>query len=115
MESETFIAAAPRLIAARLSDPSLQSRWAGALVLQAYEDRGVAGCRSVVSGELVGSCEWWIEPVRDGAVVHFWLRAKPGREQILWRRRERLLLAQYGSRWRRCAFALKDELEAGAP
>ncbi|GAA2100823.1 hypothetical protein GCM10009841_16020 [Microlunatus panaciterrae] len=122
MESETYIAADPALIAERLR--ARVGEWSPGLVLRPYEDRGAEGVRAVVSGELVGSCEWWVQAVGRGAVVHWWLRAQPtvagtdtepriprGPFAALWRRRERLLLAAYGRRWRRLLFSLKDELE----
>lgn len=127
MESATYINAAPSLIAERLRDSVAE--WSDGLDIAPYEDRGPEGMRCVVTGELVGSCEWWVEATGSGAVVHWWLRAEQTVEGVgdrprkipggplggLWRRRERLLLAKYGRRWRRLLFRTKDDLETRSP
>ena len=40
-------------------------------------DRGVKGVQWAVRGALTGSMEIWLEPVGDGTVVHWFLRADP--------------------------------------
>ena len=124
MESATYINATPSVIADRLRDSVAE--WSEGLTVRPYEDRGAEGMRCVVTGELVGSCEWWVEATGSGAVVHWWLRAEQTVDGVgdrprkisegplggLWRRRVRLLLANYGRRWRRLLFRTKDDLEA---
>lgn len=120
IEAETYIRADPARIAAALADPAWQSEWSGGLRLIPYQDRGAEGLRSVITGVLTGSCEWWVEArPGGGAVVHFWLRPQPqdrdwlragpmaGRRDLLHRR-------NVGRRWRTAVFRLKDELELSA-
>lgn len=117
IEAETFIRADPARIAAVLADPAWRSGWAEGLRLIPYEDRGVEGLRAVVTGVLTGSCEWWIEArPGGGAVVHFWLRTRPPRQDWLRYgplagRRDLLHRRNIGRRWRTSLFRLKDELE----
>ena len=76
-------------------------------------DRGAGGLRWTVTGALVGSMEVWLEPVLDGTVLHYFLRADPpaaGTRAARWgaaeaRRRQRAAKA--------IAFACKERLEAG--
>jgi hypothetical protein len=79
--------------------------------------------RWTVTGALVGSSEIWLEPVGDGTVVHYYLRADltrrgmpatpvtgpPGRLGRLGRRTARA----YAVAFKRRLNALKDELEGG--
>jgi hypothetical protein len=75
-------------------------------------DRGQAGIRWSVSGALHGSTELWLEPVLDGVVVHYYLRAdsadRPDTAVSADRLRDRRARA-----WKRSVNALKDELERG--
>lgn len=71
---ETFVVAAPPRVAAALHDPALWRRlWPG-LDLVVFQDRGDHGLRFTVTGELVGTSEFWVEPYADGAVVHYYCR-----------------------------------------
>ena len=108
---ETFLAVAPAVVAAELAAPA---RWRALwpdLDLEVATDRGVQGVRWTVRGALVGSMEVWLEPVLDGTVLHYYLRAEPpGPRPARWgpaeaRRRQRAAKA--------IAFACKDRLEAG--
>jgi hypothetical protein len=86
-------------------------------------DRGDSGMRWTVTGDLVGSCEVWLEPYGDGVIVHYYLRAEPTRrgsrtEPVDTRpARARRLAVRVGrehtARWKSLINALKDELEAG--
>jgi hypothetical protein len=108
VSDETFVAAAPELVAAAVHDPARWSRWWPDLDVTTTRDRGVKGHQWLVAGSLQGTAEIWLEPWRDGTVLHLFLRLEgPGgghgrREQ------ERRVLA-----WKREARALKDELERG--
>ncbi|EHY88141.1 polyketide cyclase / dehydrase and lipid transport [Saccharomonospora azurea] len=74
---ETFLAIPPSTVAAAFADPrSWRSYWPD-LVLEVYTDRGVEGLRWTVGGALVGTMEVWLEPVLDGTILHYFLRADP--------------------------------------
>src|SRR3982750_2370520 len=76
---ETFVVVDPATLAARLRDPALVRRaWPG-LDLVVFMDRGDQGIRWSITGDLVGSCEIWLEPYGDGVIVHYFLRADPPR------------------------------------
>ncbi len=114
---ETFLAVPPAIVAAELSRPARWRRLWPDLHLRVVTDRGVQGFRWTVTGALVGSMEIWLEPVLDGTVLHYYLRADPAgpggspapapwrRGMAEARRRQRAAKA--------IAFALKERLEAG--
>lgn len=122
--SELLIRAAPAIVAARLATDAFTAEWASGLRLRRYTDRGVEGERHVVTGTLVGSCEWWVESVGpDAVVVHFWLRGRPTRDGdrqpvregpgvfgALARRRGRLVVTERTRRWRRAVLRLRTDL-----
>lgn len=122
---ETFVVAAPGVLARRLADPVLWRHWWPRLTLTVFMDRGLEGLRWSVTGELVGSAEVWLEPHADGVIVHFYLRADPtvpGSEvepptTVTPRRRRRAarLAESYRLEVKQRVNALKDELEAGRP
>jgi hypothetical protein len=114
---ETFLAVAPEVVAAEFAQ---SARWPVLwpdLRLEVMTDRGAEGVRWTVQGALVGSMEVWLEPVLDGTVLHYFLRADPAgpdgtprpasprRAAAEARRRQRAAKA--------IAFACKDRLEAG--
>lgn len=74
---ETFVVAPAAQVAAALKDPARHREWWPGLRLSVYDDRGDKGVRWTLSGDLVGSSEFWLEPFRDGIVVHYYLRADP--------------------------------------
>src|SRR4051812_27677745 len=120
---ETFVVADAGVLAARLRDPALVRRaWPG-LDLVVFMDRGDAGIRWTVTGDLVGSCEIWLEPYGDGVIVHYFLRADPtrrgsrtepraGAAHKLQRQAIRIG-REHATRWKAVLHTLKDELEAG--
>ncbi|MHA6622109.1 polyketide cyclase / dehydrase and lipid transport [Pseudonocardia sp. DLS-67] len=74
---ETFLAVPPAVVAAEFA---VRTRWPQLwpdLHLEVMTDRGVAGIRWTVRGALVGSMEVWLEPVLDGTLLHYYLRADP--------------------------------------
>jgi hypothetical protein len=114
---QTFLAVPPAVVAAEFAAPS---RWAVLwpdLALEVVSDRGPAGLRWTVTGALVGSMEVWLEPVLDGTVVHYFLRAdQPGPNGRPAVAAPRWVAAEAQARQRAAkaiAFALKDRLEAG--
>jgi hypothetical protein len=73
---ETFLAVAPSVVAAAFAD---QRAWRGFwpdLILEVYADRGIEGLRWTVRGALTGSMEVWLEPMLDGTLLHYFLRAE---------------------------------------
>jgi hypothetical protein len=79
---ETFLAVPPSSVAAAFADPRTWRRFWPDLELEVYADRGAEGVRWTVTGALVGTMEVWLEPVLDGTVLHYFLRADfpPGAE-----------------------------------
>ena len=120
---ETFVVTDATTLAARLRDPALVRRaWPG-LDLVVFMDRGDAGIRWTVTGDLVGSCEIWLEAFGDGVIVHYFLRADPterGTSTQPWsgpsrRRRQRAvrMAREHATHWKAVLHLLKDELEGG--
>ncbi|EID55884.1 hypothetical protein SacxiDRAFT_3691 [Saccharomonospora xinjiangensis XJ-54] len=72
---ETFIAVPPSTIASAFADPRSWPLYWPDLVLEVYTDRGDQGLRWTVRGALVGTMEVWLEPVFDGTILHYFLRA----------------------------------------
>ncbi|QUH05920.1 polyketide cyclase / dehydrase and lipid transport [Saccharopolyspora erythraea] len=110
VSDEVFIAAAPGAVAERFADPARHRRYWPDLVLRVEEARGVKGVRWSIAGPLTGTMEVWLEPVLDGTVLHYFLRADlPAgvRRSAATEARRRRLAA------RAVAFALKDQLESG--
>ncbi|AZG43675.1 hypothetical protein D7316_00244 [Gordonia insulae] len=111
---ETFVAAAPSLVAEVIGDRGNWRRWWPDLDLAVTEDRGAQGVRWRVDGPLTGTMEIWCEAVMDGFVLHYFLHAEPTRQLAGAR-----ALAD-ANRDRRAAgksmsFEVKDRLEAGRP
>ena len=109
---ETYVARPPALLAPDVADPASWRRWWPDLDLRVSRDRGIKGVQWSVRGALAGSMEIWLEPVGDGTVLHWFLRAdppegaKPRRSRRLDRERQRRVKA-----WKGHAFALKDRAE----
>jgi len=72
---ETFLAVPPKIVAAAFAGPACWAHFWPDLRLSVYDDRGDAGLRWTVRGALVGTMEVWLEPVLDGTIVHYFLRA----------------------------------------
>lgn len=105
---ETFVAAPPAVVAARMAGPGRWRRWWPDLRLTVLHDRGPEGVRWTVTGGLRGTLEIWLEPVLDGTVLHLFLRSElPAGTDVgaeLARRRRQA---------KAMAFELKADLEAG--
>lgn len=108
---ETFLTVPAKIVAATFADPAVWRRYWPDLVLEIYTDRGDEGLRWTVRGALVGTMEVWLEPMLDGTVLHYFLRATPARplepRQLL-READRRARAAKG-----IAFGLKEILEDG--
>jgi hypothetical protein len=74
---QTFVAADPADVGKAVSDVTKWRRWWPDLWLEVVEDRGEAGIRWAVTGALTGTMEVWLEPVLDGAILHYFLHAEP--------------------------------------
>lgn len=107
---ETFIVAERAKLAQRISDPALWLQWWPDLRLTVVTDRGPDGIRWSVAGALSGTAEIWLEPWRDGVIVHWFLRA----DALAGRDGERLR-HRYATAFKRRIHAVKDDLERGRP
>lgn len=121
---ETFVVAPPQRLAAAFADPRSWRQWWPTLALELAEDRGAKGLRwRVVDGAagagypLRGTSEVWLEAVKDGTIVHFYLRADPvgelPRSPIRRRRLADRLKHEHAVAFKTRLNVLKDELEAG--
>jgi hypothetical protein len=106
---DTFVARPPEAVAAAVADPRAWARWWPDLQLAVTRDRGVKGVQWAVGGALTGSMELWLEPVRGGTVVHWYLRADPP-APLTARRLQRVRDSRVRA-WKVTAFTLKDGLE----
>jgi hypothetical protein len=106
---ETYVACPPAALTAAVADPSSWARWWPDLDLRITRDRGVKGVQWSVRGALAGSMEIWLEPVGDGVVLHWFLRADP--PVALTPRRADRERERRVRDWKRHAFALKDRAE----
>ncbi|MDO1482549.1 polyketide cyclase / dehydrase and lipid transport [Rhodococcus rhodochrous] len=114
---QTFVAAPPERIAEEVAALDRWRAWWPDLVLTVREDRAEKGIRWTVSGPLDGTMEVWIEPVLDGAVIHYFLHCEPA--GVAPERMAGLDLAGM-NRTRRVqgkvmTFEVKQRLEAGRP
>jgi hypothetical protein len=103
LADDTFIAAPPAALARLVSDPARWRAWWPDLSLVTERDRGRSGRQWRVAGALTGTAEIWLEPVGDGTVLHFYLRAGLS---------DRARAAR-ATAWKRSVHAVKDELEGG--
>jgi hypothetical protein len=112
---ETFLVVPPKVLAAVFAEPSSWARYWPDLVLSVYLDRGDAGLRWTVRGALVGTMEVWLEPMLDGTLLHYFLRADlpesviRGPRQVRRERQARQVAAK------QVALELKAILEEGRP
>jgi hypothetical protein len=72
---ETFLAVPASSVAAAFADQRAWRRFWPDLELSVYADRGAEGLRWTVRGALVGTMEVWLEPMLDGTILHYFLRA----------------------------------------
>jgi hypothetical protein len=107
---ETFLVVPPKIVASAFADPLTWRRYWPDLTLSVYADRGDEGLRWTVRGALVGTMEVWLEPMLDGTLLHYFLRADlaPGDRRDPDRERRRRQVAA-----KRIALELKTTLEEG--
>jgi ribosome-associated toxin RatA of RatAB toxin-antitoxin module len=108
---DDLVVADPAYVAARLGDEALWRAWWPGLSLTPYERRGLEGVRWTVGGSAVGTAEWWLEQVRDGVLVHWYLRVDPSRP--VGRRGLDRLRESYVGSYRNNLWRFKDEVERG--
>ena len=119
LADETFVVADPRRVADVVADRAQWARWWPELELTVFQDRGEKGIRWTTTGALVGSCEIWVEPWGDGAIVHYYLRADPtcrgsaSRARALSHRQRIVATRRWAVRTRASMNTLKDVLEGG--
>jgi hypothetical protein len=92
-------------------------RWWPDLRLTVVEDRAEMGHRWTVTGALTGTMEIWLEPVLDGAILHYFLHAEPS-GAAAWQL-SKMNLAKMNHQRRaagkKMAFEVKQRLEASRP
>jgi hypothetical protein len=109
---ETFIAVPPKLVAAVFAEPASWRRFWPDLRLEVYADRGDQGQRWTIQGALTGTMEVWLEPMLDGTLLHYFLRADLSTPA----RRPRELYREYTRRQlaaKTLSLDLKAQLENG--
>jgi hypothetical protein len=109
---ETFIAVPPKLVAAVFAEPASWRGFWPDLRLEVYADRGDQGMRWTIQGALTGTMEVWLEPMLDGTLLHYFLRADLSTPA----RRPRELRREYTSRQlaaKTLSLDLKAQLEKG--
>ena len=77
---ETYLRAPLETVAAVVHEQSRWTDWWPDLVPVVFMDRGSAGIRWNITGQLVGSMEIWLEGYEEplgGVLLHFYLRADP--------------------------------------
>ncbi|WP_020390368.1 SRPBCC family protein [Kribbella catacumbae] len=111
LSCDDLVVADPAYVAQRLAADTLWREWWPELTLTPSELRGVEGVRWAVTGAAIGTAEWWLEQVRDGVVVHWYLRVDPSRP--VGPRRLRKLRERYVAQYRENIWRFKDELEQG--
>ncbi|MBA0048428.1 polyketide cyclase / dehydrase and lipid transport [Mycobacterium sp. NPDC050853] len=114
---QTFIAADPVDIGRAVSNSADWRRWWPDLQLNAVEERGEKGIRWTVAGPLTGTMEVWLEPVLDGAILHYFLHAEPSGASAAHVAKLNLAKLNHARRiaGKRFAFGIKQQLEAGRP
>jgi hypothetical protein len=114
---QTFVAADPADVGRAISDPSSWRRWWPDLILDVVENRGERGIRWTVAGPMTGTMEIWLEPMLDGALLHYFLHAEPAGAAAWQLARMNLAKMNHGRRvaGKNMAFELKERLERSRP
>ncbi len=112
----TWIGAAPQAVAAAVAEPSNWRRWWPDLDLEVQEWRGAKGVRWRVRpgpDGLIGSMEIWLEPDRDGVVLHYFLRLDPAAGGELSVRQREQIAHRHRTRAKQSFWELADRLDPG--
>ncbi|BCJ36680.1 hypothetical protein Athai_41830 [Actinocatenispora thailandica] len=107
---ETFVAAAPRLVAAALADPAVPADLWPDLAVTVTQRRGLEGQRYAVGGAWRGTAELWLQPCADGVLVHSYLRVDSAGPVSARAARRELARRQRTMRWG--LWRYKDRIEA---
>lgn len=102
---DTFIRCPPGVVRAVFDEAALADLAWPRLRRTLLRDRGVKGLRWTVTGDVEGSMEVWLEPWRDGVVVHHYLRGRAVTGSPL------RVARRHTARWKSVIHAVKDELE----
>lgn len=115
---ETFVVASPAVLRRLWCDEAAWDKRFADITLRCYEDRGRLGKRWYITGTLVGSAEVWLEELRDGVLVHVYVRADPAPtfggaplKPRQARRARRQLWKRYARPLKRWGFVIKDTAE----
>ena len=109
---ETFIAADPAAVRARLATAGFAGELWPDLRIRVTQDRGRKGLRYAVDGRFTGTAEVWLDEWADGVIVHVYLRVDPTGEAWPQRRAQRELRRRQKA-VKPVLWAVKDDLEAG--
>ena len=104
---ETYLRAAPAVVRGWFDDAGRLDRLWPHLRRTLVRDRGPKGLRWRVDGAVVGEMEVWIEPYRDGVILHHYVRGSRARGAPA------DVAVRHQLRWKRAVHALKDVLEEG--
>ena len=117
LADDTFIVGTQEELSAIVHTPQRWKQWWPGLDLVIFMDRGLDGMRWSAVGDPTGSVEIWLEPVKDGVVVHHYLRLDPadfaGQTTSRLKRRAARSRERYATSWKQSVWALKDAIEGG--
>ena len=118
---QTWIDAPPATVSAAVAEPANWPRWWPYLRLTVTRDRGVKGMQFAAGPApaggwpaLAGTVEIWLEPFKDGVILHHFLRLAPAAGGELSDRAARRLTRQAGWHAKQVFWQLKDGLEVAA-
>ena len=116
LSDETFIAVDRPRVAAVVGDPGRWTAWWPDLELEVLRDRGDKGRQWILTGQIRGTAEVYLEQWHDGTIVHVFLRLEPRAGDPVGTAADRIAAVRRRSlSWKRTIHRLKDELEAGRP
>jgi hypothetical protein len=115
---ETWIDASPATVSAAVADPANWRRWWPTLDLTVTRNRQLKGVQWAARSaggrpahQLAGTVEIWLEPHRDGVILHHYLRLDPVDGHRLRSRTAAACIRRFGWQAKRVFWQLKDELE----
>lgn len=117
---ETWIDAPPETVSAVVGAPANWPRWWPYLSLTVTRDRELKGMQFAAGPApaagwpaLAGTVEIWLEPFKEGVILHHFLRLAPVGGEQLPGRVARRLTRRAGWQAKQVFWQLKDSLEAG--
>lgn len=117
LSHEIFVRSHPAGVRARLEPSVVAAAWGGwpGITLELVQDRGDRGLRWLVTGEVRGRAEVWLEQVVGGTVVHHYVHVRPapkvsgGRPRVT--RALRARADHHVRTWATQLHRIKDDLE----